>query len=96
MMKVAHDRMPDEQMEVKKTKDWIFTNFYLLGIHQDVVRFCRSRDVSQKIVSKGSVAKVPLSKMPLLELFFKHMAVDLIGLITPARNKGHHYMLALV
>ena len=85
-----------DKWKLKKTEDWIFTNFYLQGIYQDVVRFCRSCDVSQKTVSKGSVEKVPLSKMPLTDLFFKHVPVDLIGLITPARNKGHHYILALV
>ena len=32
---------------------------------------------------------VPLGKMPLMELLFKRVAVDLIGLIMPASDKGH-------
>ena len=82
-------------MGVKKTEDRILTNFYWLGIHQDVVSFCRSCDVCQRTVSKGSVKRVPLGKIPLMNSV-KQVAVDLIGPITPASNKGHRYLLTLM
>ena len=96
VMEVAHDKMLAGHMGVKKTEDRILTNFYWPGIHQDVVSFCRSCDVCQRTVSKGSVTKVPLGKMPLMELPFKRVAVDLIGPITTASDKGHRYVLTLV
>ena len=96
VMEIAHDTMLAGHMGVKKTEDRILTNFYWPGIHQDVVSFCRSCDVCQRTVSKGRVAKVPLGKMPLMDLPFKRVAVDLIGPIMPASDKGHRYVLTLV
>ena len=95
-MEVAHDTMLAGHMGVKKTEDRILTNFYWPGIYQDVMSFCRSCDVCQRTVSKGNVTKVPLGKMPLMDLPFKRVTKDLIGPITPASDKGHRYMLNLV
>ena len=96
VMEVAHDTMLAGHIGVKKKEDRILTNFYWPGIHQDVVSFCRSCDVCQKTLSKGRVAKVPLGKIPLMDLPFKRVAVDLIGLITPESDKGLRYVFTLV
>ena len=96
VMEVAHDTMLAGHMGVKKTEDQILTNFYWSGFHQDVTKFCRSCNVCQRMTSKGSVAKVPLGKMPLMGLPFKRVAVDLIGPIMPASDKGHRYVLTLI
>ena len=37
-----------------------------------------------------------MGKMPLMDLPFKRMAVNLIGPITPESDKGHRYVLTLV
>ena len=95
-MEVACDMMLAGLMGVKKTEDQILTNFYWPGIHQEVVSFCRSWDICQRTVSKGSLVKVLLQKMQLMDLPFKHAAVDLIGLIMSASDKGHRYVLTLV
>ena len=96
MTEVAHDTILAGHMGVKKTEDRILINFYWPGIYQDVVSFCRSCNVRQRTVSKGRVAKIPLGKMPLMDLPFKRVAVDLIDPITPASDKGHRYVLTLV
>ena len=62
VMEVAHDSMFGGHQGVKKTEDRISTNFYWPGIHGDVVRFCRSCDVCQKTISKGSVMRTPWEK----------------------------------
>ena len=46
-------------------------------------------------VSNDSMAKVPLSKIPLMDLPLKLVAVDLIGPIMPANDKGREYVLTL-
>jgi len=70
-------------MGVKKTTDKIQKAFYWPGIHGDVSRHCKSCDIYLKTVNKGSVPKVPLQKMPLIEMPFKRVAIDLIGPISP-------------
>ena len=96
VMAVAHDALLAGHMGVKKTEDRITTNFFWPGLHQDVVSFCRSCDACQRTVTKGSVTKAPLGKMPLIDMPFKRVAVDLIGPIAPASDKGHRYVLTLV
>ena len=96
VMKVAHDSIFGGHLGVKKTKDRIQTNFYWPRIHNDVSGFCRSCDVCQKTVDKGTVARAPLGEMPLIDKPFKRVAADLVGPITPASERGHRYILTLV
>ena len=96
LMKVAHDSIMGGHMGVKKTTDKILSAFYWTSVQGDVVRYCKSCDVCQKTVNKGSVPKVPLQKMPVIDKPFKRMAVDLIGPISPPSEDGHRYIITLV
>ena len=73
---------------MKKTKDWIQTNFYWLGMHRDVNSFCKSWDVCQGTVTNGSIPRAQLGEMPLIGLPFKRVAIDLVGPIIPSSEKG--------
>ena len=96
LMEVAHESIMGGHMGVKKTADKIQKAFYWPGIQGDVSRHCRSCDICQKTVNKGSVPKVPLQKMPLIDMPFKRVAIDLIGPISPPSEEGHRYILTLV
>ena len=96
IMEVAHGSIMSGHMGIKKTTDKIQSSFYWPGIQGDATRFCKSCDVCQKIVSKGSVPKVPLEKMPLIDKPFKGVAIDLVGPISPPSEEGHRYILTLV
>ena len=95
IMEVAHESIMGGHMGIKKTTDKIQSAFYWPGIQGDVTQFCKSCDVCQKTVSKGSVLKVPLEKMPLIDKPFKRVAIDLVGPISP-QGEGHRYILMLV
>ena len=96
IMEVAHGSIMGGHMGIKKTTDKIQSAFYWPGIQGDVTRFCKSCDVCQKTVSKGSVPKVPLEKMPLIDKPFKRVAIDLVGPISPPSENGLRYILTLV
>ena len=96
IMEVAHGSIMSGHMGMKKTTDKIQSAFYWPGIQGDVTRFCKSCDVCQKTVSKGSVLKVPLEKMPLIDKPFKRVAIDLVGPISRPSEEGHRYILTLV
>ena len=95
-MELAHGSIMGGHMGIKKTTDKIQSAFYWPGIQGDVTRYCMSCDVCQKTVNKGSVPKVPLEKMPLIEKRFKRVAIDLVGPIVPPSEDGHRYILTLV
>ena len=96
IMELAHGSIMGGHMGIKKTTDKIQSAFYWPGIQGDVTRYCKSCDVCQKTVNKGSVPKVPLEKMPLIDKPFKRAAIDLVGPIGPPSEDGHRYILTLV
>ena len=79
-----------------KDKEKIMSNFYWPGMYEDVARYCRSCHICQKTVSKGTVHKVPMENIPVVEVPFKRVAVDLIGPIEPASEAGHRYIMTHV
>ena len=95
-MEVAYDSIFRGHLGIKKIKDRIRTNFYWPGMQGDVTSLCRSCDVCQKTTAKGSVPRVPLGDMPLIDMPFRRVAVDLVGPISPPGEKGHRYILTLV
>ena len=96
IMEVSHGSIMGGHMGIKKTTDKIQSAFYWTWVQGDVTRFCKSCDVCQKTVSKGSVPKVPLEKIPLIDKPFKRVAIDLVGPICPPSEEGHRYILTLV
>jgi len=89
IMEVAHGLIMGGNMGIKKTTDKIQSAFCWPGIQDDVTPFYKSCDVCQKTVSKESVPKVQLEKMPLIDKPFKRVAIDLVGPISPLSEEGH-------
>ena len=80
-------------MGPKKTVDRITSNFHWPRVTSNVARFCRSCDVCQQTIPRGRVAKVPLGKMPLLEVPFNWVAIDLT---TSVGKRYNRYILTVV
>ena len=83
VMEQAHSSILGGHLGVAKTSDCILSCFYWPGLRDDVSRFCKSCDICQKTIPKGKAGKVPLQKMPLMDIPFKRVAVDLVGPIHP-------------
>ena len=88
-MSVNHESEFSGHLGAKKTEVRILPNFFGPGLPQDVIRFCHSCDVCQRTVKKGSVKKIPLGSMPLIDPPFKRVAVYIVGPIAPPREAGH-------
>ena len=96
VMWIAHDTITGGHLGIRKTWEKITINFYWPGVDGDVARYCQLCDVCQKMVSKGTVPKVPLQIIPVVDAPFKRVAMDLIGLRDPTSEAGHCYILTLV
>ena len=92
-MEVAHGSIMGGHLGTKTTTDKIQSAFYWPGIQGDETSFCKSCDVCQKTVNNGSVPKVPLQKMPLIDKPFKRVDIDLD--LSPPSEEGHRYILTL-
>ncbi|GFN97890.1 hypothetical protein PoB_002439600 [Plakobranchus ocellatus] len=49
-----------------------------------------------RTVKKGTVPRVPLEKVPLIDTPFKRVAIDIVGPINPPSEAGHRFILTLV
>ena len=89
VMYVNHKSAFSGHLGVRKTEVRILPNFFWPGLHQDIIRFCRSCDVCQRTVKKGNVKEVPLGSMPLIDMPFKRVAVDVVGPMDTPSEAGH-------
>ena len=96
VVSVAHDTITGGHLGIKKTREKIMSNFFRPDMYDDVARYCRSCNTSQKTVSKGTVQKSPMENIPVVDVRFKCVTVDLIRPIEPASEAGHRYILMLV
>ena len=96
VMKLAHESILGGHQGAKKTSDKVLSNFFWPGIHAEILRYCRSCDICQRTITKGRVTKVPLGKMPLIDVPFKRIAIDIVGPIHPKTGSGNRYILTLV
>ena len=96
LMAIGHDSKMAGHLGIAKTSDRIKANFFWPGMTEDVRRYCKSCDVCQRTIHKGSLAPAPLGKMPLIDVPFKRVAIDLIGPINPKSSSGFRYILTLV
>jgi len=96
VMKLAHKNILSGHLGIQKTYDRVCSQFWWPGMHVSVVRFVRSCDICQRSVPRGRVTKVPLGKMPVIDILFQRVAVDLIGPFSPASSQGNRFVLTLV
>ncbi|GFO10965.1 gypsy retrotransposon integrase-like protein 1 [Plakobranchus ocellatus] len=90
VMSVAHNSITGAHLGIRRTKDKVPSNFYWPGVDVDVTRYCRSCDVCQRTVKKGTVPRVPLEKVPLIDTPFQRVAIDLVGPINPPSGTQVH------
>ena len=96
VLALGHEAMFAGHLGVKKTLDRISASFYWPGILQSVQRFCSSCDICQRTVRKGSVSRAPLHSIPVVNVPFEKVAIDIIGPIVPKSGRGHRWILTLV
>ena len=93
-MEIAHNSLFCGHLGARKTASRIMSDSFWPGIRSDVSRFCRSCEAYQ--LEDSPQGSAPLGKMPLINVPFRMVAVDLIGPIYPSSEQGHRYILTLV
>ena len=96
VLNLAHDSIFSGHFSHRKTEDKVFRMFYWPGAGSDIVCHCRSCVVCQKVSPKGKVSKVPMKQIPVISEPFSRVAIDLVGPIIPASDRGHRYVLTLI
>ena len=93
---VAHDVILAGHCGARRTLARLREKFFWPGMTVDVAKYVASCDACQRNTSKGKVAPVPMKFMPVIDVPFDRVAIDLVGPIKPASEKGHKYILTLI
>ncbi|XP_072037234.1 uncharacterized protein [Amphiura filiformis] len=96
VMKLAHETLLGGHAGVNKTTLKVLKHFFWPGAQADIGRLCRSCDICQRTFPKGRVTKVPLGSMPIIDVPFSRIAMDLVGPIFPSTERGHRFILTVV
>ena len=96
VLKLAHETVLSGHFSTKKTVSRILADFWWPGCQADCSRFCKSCDICQRTIPKGKVPKAPLGKMPMMDIPFQRIAVDLVGPIYPPTDRKNRYILTIV
>ncbi|XP_054762005.2 uncharacterized protein LOC129268475 [Lytechinus pictus] len=96
VMQTAHENLLGGHQGAKKTTEKILTNFFWPGMNSDIIRYVRSCDICQRTLARGRVTKVPLGKMPIIEVPFERIAIDIVGPIHPMTENKNRYILTIV
>lgn len=96
VMRLAHDAPMAGHLGGRRTRSRIWNEFYWPGMCPDIRRYVASCDACQRTTAKGRVKPVPLERMPLIDVPFKQVAVDIIGPIHPPSDRGHRFILVTV
>src|ERR1043165_1225127 len=96
VLKIAHCCLLSAHLGIKKTHDKICNDFYWPSINQDVRRFVLSCDICQRTVDKKVTYREPMGHLPVLDIPYKCICVDIIGPINPMSSRGHRYVLTII
>uniref|UniRef100_A0A131XKF8 RNA-directed DNA polymerase n=1 Tax=Hyalomma excavatum TaxID=257692 RepID=A0A131XKF8_9ACAR len=96
VLRMAHEGIMAGHQGIKRTTDRILEEFYWPGVQAEVTRFVRSCDICQRTVPKHLVGRVPLGKMPVIDVPFQRVAIDIIGPLSPTSTKGNRFILTTV
>ena len=95
-LRVAHDSVLGAHAGIGRTLERVLSCFVWPGINSDVRRYCQSCDICQRTSKRGLLKKAPLGRMPIVDVAWKRIAVDLVGIINPPSERGHQYILTVV
>ena len=96
VIELAHQSILGGHLESRRTIDWVCSNFYWPSIRREVTQFCKSCDICRCKDKRGVCGRALLQNMPILNVPFKRVAVDLVGPMSPPSESGYCYILTLV
>jgi len=80
---VGRDTLLAEHTGVAKTLSRVQQEFYWPGLHECVTQYVASCDLCRRNVSKGTIPKAPMGKLPLISTPYSTICVDIIGPVSP-------------
>ncbi|XP_061918090.1 uncharacterized protein LOC133659350 [Entelurus aequoreus] len=94
VFQAAHFNPMSGHLGYDKTLNRVMVRFYWPGLRADVRRWCAACSDCQ-LVNPAATPKAPLRPLPLMEVPFERIGMDLIGPFHPS-TRGYRFVLVLV
>ncbi|KAL2082862.1 hypothetical protein ACEWY4_020635 [Coilia grayii] len=94
VMEVGHATAWAGHLGQNKTWDRIVERFYWPKMYSDVVKFCKTCAACQLTAPGRKGDRVPLVPMPVIDVPFSRVAMDIVGPLERSR-KGNRYILVI-
>ena len=92
----AHDGIFGGHMGAGSTFKRIRPFFFWPAYNRAVTQYCRSCDACQRTCHKGRVPPAPFQRLPVIDVPFSRVAIDIIGPISPVSARGARWVLTVV
>jgi len=93
VLKLAHEIPLSGHLGKEKTSRRVLQRFYWPTLYRDVSEFCKTCGVCQK-ASRYKGKKAPLIPLPIIDVPFKRIAMDIVGPL-PRSRSGYPYILVV-
>ncbi|CAM4616970.1 unnamed protein product, partial [Lepidochelys olivacea] len=95
LLSLAHDH-PSGHAGVNRTKDRLGGSFHWEGMGKDVSTYVQSCEVCQRVGKPQDQVKAPLQPLPIIEVPFQRVAVDILGPFPKKTPRGKQYILTFM
>jgi len=92
---VAHDTLLAGHRGAAKMLSRVHQEFYWPGVHECVTRYVASCDLCRRNVSKGTVPKEPMGKLPVISTPCSTICFDIVVPVSPPSD-GYRYILTTI
>ncbi|CAM4693719.1 unnamed protein product [Lepidochelys olivacea] len=95
LLSLAHNH-PSGHAGVNRTKDHLGRSFHWEGMGKDVSTYVRSCEVCQRVGKPQDQVKASLQPLPIIEVPFQRIAVDILGPFPKKTPRGKQYILTFM
>ncbi|CAM4523929.1 unnamed protein product [Lepidochelys kempii] len=95
LLSLAHDH-PSGHAGVNRTEDRLGGSFHWEGMGKDVSTYVQSCEVCQRVGKPQDQVKAPLQPLPIIEVPFQRVAVDILGPFPKKTPRGKQYILTFM
>jgi transposase InsO family protein/predicted transcriptional regulator len=96
ILEMAHDIPASGHLGIHKTKARLWSHFYWPGMNKQVIAYCRSCDICQRLGKGGKPSTVPLVQVPIITEPWTRIAIDIVGPLPTCEKSKNRFILTVI
>ena len=96
ILEMAHDIPAAGHLGMHKTRSRLWPHFYWPGINKQVITYCRSCEICQKLGKGGKTPKASLVEVPIVTEPWSRIAIDIVGPLPTCEKTKNRFILTVM